>query len=81
MKTKTVTLDITQTILQELEQIAADRRVPVTKLMTDTLEGLVMHERRYKDAKQRQLALIKQGLNLGTDGRFATARDELHERD
>ncbi|MCC6170345.1 MAG: CopG family transcriptional regulator [Caldilineaceae bacterium] len=81
MKTKTVTLDITQTVLRELEQIAAERHVPVTKLITDALEDLIMHERRYKDAKQRQLALIRQGLNLGTDGRSATSRDELHERD
>jgi len=31
-------------------------------------------------AKERSLALLRDGLNLGTNGRVTWSRDELHER-
>lgn len=80
MDTKTVTLDIPEKIMHELERIAAQRRISVSQLMTEALVEMVEHEGRYADAKRRQVTLLKQGLDLGTGGHPPSSRDNLHER-
>ena len=49
-------------------------------LMLEMLEDLVRHEDAYVQARERQLALMKKGFNLGTNGIATWTRDELHER-
>jgi hypothetical protein len=44
------------------------------------LADLVAHQEAYEQARQRNLALLKSGLNLGTQGQIPWKREELHER-
>ena len=44
------------------------------------LSETVERETGYDRAKERSLALLREGMDLGTIGRVTWARDDLHER-
>jgi hypothetical protein len=44
------------------------------------LREMVEREMGYDTARERSLALLSQGIDLGTSGRVTWSRDELHER-
>jgi hypothetical protein len=52
----------------------------LSDLLRETLEEKVKQETGYQKAKERQVALMKKGFNLGTKGKIAISREELHER-
>lgn len=60
--------------------MAVERRTSVSRMLAELLEGLIEHETRYAMARERNLALLKEGWNLGTGGSIRWDRDELHER-
>lgn len=45
--------------------------------MSEALEAIASEEDGYEEAKCRQLALMREGLDLGTCGRPVASRDEL----
>jgi hypothetical protein len=45
-----------------------------------SLEQRVEAVRGYRMARERQLRLVRQGLELGTHGTLTWARESLHER-
>ena len=52
----------------------------MSDLLRETLEEKVKEETGYQRAKERQIALMEKGFNLGTKGRITISREELHER-
>ena len=80
METRNITLSLPRDMLREVKVLAARRDTSVSKLLTGALEELVQKEREYERAKDRSLALMDGGRDLGTGGSISWRRDELHER-
>lgn len=80
VETRNITLSIPKEVLQKVKLIAVRRQTSVSELLTRTLTELVSRDDGYNAARDRQLAQIERGVDLGTDGRIAWRRDGLHER-
>lgn len=80
MDTQNITLSIPKEILIKVKVIAARRQSSVSGLLTQMLERLVQQEDEYARAKSRHLRWLENGHDLGTRGKIAVKRDELHER-
>ena len=75
-----VTLSIPQDILRKAKAEAVRRKISLSGLFTQLLNEAFEREYQYQNARQRQLAWLKQGWNLGSGGRATWTREELHER-
>lgn len=75
-----VTLAIPKTLLRKAKVVAAERQTSLSALLTQLLIDLVRQEDEYEQARQRSLALLERGFELGTYGKITWSRDELHER-
>ena len=77
-----MTIDFTLRVDDELAEgartIAARRGMSVDELMGDLLETLVHRDRSYEVAKERALAQLEQGYDLGWSP--PASRHESHER-
>ncbi|MBW1715829.1 MAG: ribbon-helix-helix protein, CopG family [Deltaproteobacteria bacterium] len=80
MNRQNVTLSLPKSLLKKAKVIAASREKSLSELLRESLEEKVREANGYKKARQRQLKLLKEGLDLGTKGEIATTRDEVHER-
>ena len=80
MNRQNVTLSLPKSLLKKAKVIAASREKSLSELLRESLEEKVREANGYKRARQKQLKLLKEGLDLGTKGRITTTRDELHER-
>jgi len=80
MERQNVTLSLPKLLLKKAKVIAASREKSLSELLRESLEQKVREANGYKKARQRQLKLLKEDLDLGTKGRIATTRDEVHER-
>ena len=80
MNRQNVTLSLPKLLLKKAKVIAAGREKSLSELLRESLEQKVRKANGYKKARQRQLKLLKEGLDLGTKGDIATTRDEIHER-
>jgi hypothetical protein len=78
--TQNVTLAIPKDILRKAKILAVQRNTSLSGLLTQTLAELVSHQEGYELALQRNLALLKNGFDLGTQGDITWNREELHER-
>ena len=75
-----VTLAIPKDILRKAKILAVQKNTSLSGLLTQTLSELVANQEAYEQARQRNIALIDSGLDLGTQGKIYWKRDELHER-
>jgi len=80
METQNVTLSLPKEILRKAKVLAVQKRVSLSRLLTNALEEIVADEDWYEVAKKRSLAMLKKGFALGTNGKITWTRDELHER-
>ena len=80
MDRQNVTLSLPKTLLRKAKIVAAQEEKSLSELMREVLRGKVEQQTGYERAKQRHLALLKKGLNLGTKGRSSYTREELHDR-
>jgi hypothetical protein len=78
--TQNVTLAIPKEILRKAKILAVQKNTSLSGLLTQTLTDLVAHQEAYDQARQRNLALLDSGFDLGTQGKITWKRDELHER-
>jgi hypothetical protein len=62
------------------EDLAARRGTSVSQLLARMLRETVERETGYDTAKERSLARLREGVDLGTRGRTVWSRDDLHER-
>jgi metal-responsive CopG/Arc/MetJ family transcriptional regulator len=80
MNRQNVTLSLPKSLLKKAKVIAASREKSLSELLRESLEEKVREANGYKKARQKQMKLLKEGLDLGTKGRITTTRDELHDR-
>lgn len=78
--TQNVTLAIPKNILRKAKILAVQKNTSLSGLLTQTLVDLVAHQEAYEQARQRNLVLLKSGVDLDTRGQITWKRDELHER-
>jgi hypothetical protein len=78
--TQNVTLAIPKDILRKAKILAVQKNTSLSSLLTQTLVDMVSREESYQQARQRNLAMLKSGFDLGTQGQITWKREELHER-
>jgi len=78
--TQNVTLAIPKDVLRKAKILAVQRNTSLSGLLTQTLVELVSQHEAYDQARQHNLTLLKNGLDLGTHGNATWKRDDLHER-
>jgi hypothetical protein len=78
--TQNITLSIPKDILRKAKIIAIQKNTSLSGLLTQTLADLVEHQEAYEHARQRNLATLKSGFDLATQGNIPWTRENLHER-
>lgn len=78
--TQNVTLAIPKDILRKAKILAVKKNTSLSGLLTQTLAAIVAEQEEYDQARQRSLAMLKGGFDLGTQGNISWKRDDLHER-
>jgi hypothetical protein len=80
MERQNITLSLPKALLKKAKTLAVMKDRSLSDFLRETLEERVTQETGYKNAKDRQITLMKKGLDLGTRGKISTSREELHER-
>jgi hypothetical protein len=80
METRNITLSLPEEVLREAKVVAARRGTSVSALLAGALSEIVERESGYAAAKERSLAALGGGWDLGTGGEIGWGRDEVHER-
>ena len=80
MANQNITLSLPEEDLREARVLAARRGTSVSQLLAGVLRETVERETGYGAAKERSLVLLREGMDLGTNGRMTWSRDDLHER-
>lgn len=80
MEKQNVTLSLPKTLLKKAKVMAAQKDKSLSGLFIEAIEEKVREDAGYKKARERQLRLLRTGLDLGTKGRLAISREELHAR-
>lgn len=80
MDRQNVTVSFSKPLLKKAKILAASMDKSLSELFRETIEQRVKEAEGYNTSKNRQLALLKQGLNLGTKGRIKITREELYDR-
>jgi metal-responsive CopG/Arc/MetJ family transcriptional regulator len=80
METQNITLTIPKQLLRKVKRIALEKDTSISGLLRQMLVDLVEKEDRYQKARERHLALLKSGIDLGTKGVIDWGREELHDR-
>ena len=80
METQNITLAIPKDVLHKARQTAVARHTSLSGLLTQLLTEIVEQEDHYLIASERQIALLREGLDLNTSGVINWTRDSLHER-
>jgi hypothetical protein len=79
MEKQNVTLSLPKGLLKKAKVLAAKNHLSLSELMKQLLEEKVRKASGYLTAKNRQLKLLCNGLDLGTKGKIAFSRDELYD--
>ena len=77
MKTK-ITLRLDAELLQAAKAVAAEEGRPLSALLTDQLAAIVRERRGFAQARDRALARLREGIDLGWTP--ARSRHDVHER-
>jgi len=80
MERQNVTLSLPKALLKKAKVMAAQKDKSLSGLFIEAIEEKVREDAGYKKARERQLRLLKAGLNLGTKGRLTISREEIHAR-
>lgn len=80
MQNRSLTLKLDADLFGKLEIVATKRGISVSALALASLVELVDDARDYHQTKDRAVALLRQGFDLGTKGEVTWPRNELHER-
>ena len=75
-----ITLSLPEEDLREARILAASRGTSVSQLLARMLRELVEQETGYARARDRSLARLREGMDLGTGGHINWSRDSVHER-
>lgn len=73
-----ITLKLDRELLREVRILAAEQDTSISALLTVHLQHLVKNRRGYEQARDRAIARMRRGWDLGWQK--PVSRDELHER-
>lgn len=80
METQNITLALPKELLYKVKRVALERRTSVSGLLVRTLAEIVAREDNYANARQRHMAWLEHGADLGTGGKISWRREDLYER-
>lgn len=80
MNRQNLTISLPRSLLRKAKVFAARKEKSLSELLREALEERIREETGYERARQRQVRLLRTGYDLGTKGRIATSREELHAR-
>jgi len=80
MANQNITLSLPEEDLREARVLAARRGTSVSQFLARMLREAVERETGYEAAMQSNLAMLREGLDLGTGGDRTWSREDLHER-
>ncbi len=80
MERQNITLSLPKDFLRKVKLLAVKQETSVSGLLTRILEEIVNREEGYEAARQRHLAQLEAGFDLGTQGSSSWTREELHGR-
>lgn len=80
MNRQNVTLSLPKSLLKKAKLLAVTKDKSLSELLRETLREKIEKDTGYKKARERQLKLLKVGLDLGSKGRIVISRDQLHAR-
>ena len=80
MSNQNITLSLPKEDIRAARILAAVRGTSVSQLLARMLRELVEKETGYAAARERSLARLHEGLDLGTGGQADWSRDSAHER-
>lgn len=80
MANQNITLSLPEEDLREARVLAARRGTSISQLLARMLRETVERETGFDAAKDHSLAILREGMDLGTGGRMTWTRDDLHER-
>jgi len=80
MERQNITLSLPKSLLKKAKLMAAKKEKSLTGLFKEAIEDKIREGTGYKKARERQLRLLKTGLNLGTNGCIEITREDLHAR-
>ncbi len=80
MSSRNITLALPEDLLRAAKILAAEEGTSISALVARLLRDTTARRRRYAAARKRSLARLRQPADLGTRGRAAWRREDLHER-
>jgi metal-responsive CopG/Arc/MetJ family transcriptional regulator len=80
MERQNITLSLPKSLLKKAKVVAAKKETSLSELVRAAIEEKVRGDTGYKRARERQVRLLKMGLNLGTKGAISFSREELYAR-
>jgi primosomal protein N'' len=75
-----IIISISLSNIQILKRLASEKSISLNDFLTQEIEKWADRELRYQQAKERQIALMKKGIDLGFQNDEPPSRDSLHER-
>ncbi len=67
-------------LLKKAKTLAVRKDRSLSDLLRGSLEEKVKEESGYQRARDRQIALMERGFDLGTKGKITVTREEIHAR-
>ncbi len=80
MERQNVTLSLPKALLKKAKTLAVRKDSSLSELLRGALEEKVKEESGYQRARDRQVALMERGFDMGTKGKISVTREELHAR-
>jgi hypothetical protein len=75
-----IIISLSSSHIQILKRLASKQGLSLSDFLTQEIEKWADRELRYQQAKERQITLMKRGINLGFQKDELPSRDSLHER-
>jgi hypothetical protein len=75
-----ITLSLPKEILKKGKVLAARKGISLNELVRELLQAKTEDDGEYQASAERQIKQMKEGIQLGTKGKIAWKRDQLHQR-
>lgn len=80
MEKQNITLSLPREILKKGKVLAARKGISLNELVRELLQANTEDDGEYQASAERQIKRMKEGIQLGTKGKIAWKRDQLHQR-
>jgi hypothetical protein len=80
MEKQNITLSLPREILKKGKVLAARKGISLNELVRELLQANTEDDGEYQASAERQIKRMKEGMQLGTKGKIAWKRDQLHQR-